>query len=158
MTRCNIAFRGLAGALAGGFLAACASGQAGVRQAATQEGVYRFTERLTDATPPVLLEGILTVTADTIELTMSPGPCRYEPTGPQTVVRYDCGGVVVSIDRTQPLNRTSYVTSVMVRVPVRTCVAVENTPQGQRCVRYANTYEERRVTRSGRLRLLRIAE
>src|SRR5829696_405394 len=65
----------------------------------SQTGTFRFLERVGESAPVIVLEGILTVTADTIELDLSPGPCRYdEQSAGSSVIRYRCADVSISID------------------------------------------------------------
>jgi hypothetical protein len=145
-------------------LTACGASTPRPRELAdSQLGTFRFLERVggsdRSGAAAVTLEGILTITRDTIEVNMTPGPCRYEDQSRSSLfIRYKCADVFVSVDRANPLNRSSYWMSVLERVPVRVCARYGTNAAGnQVCVAYTNTYEERRVNRSGRLLLNRIA-
>lgn len=122
-------------------------------------GSFQFTERISDATPAILLLGTITVTEDTIsaELESPGGLCRYDKTASSTTsIRYHCGEVLLSIDRNMP-TRTSYSLPATVMVSTRECVRYVGTESGRTCAQWRDKLEERRVLRTGRLILNRVS-
>ena len=122
----------------------------------SQLGSYRFLERVGGAQGEII-QGTVTIASDTVVIDMSPGPCSYEDRSiASTNISYRCAGVLVSFDRSNPLMRAYYSMSILERVPVRVCVRYVTNASGQQvCAQYGTDYEERRVQRSGTLRLLR---
>lgn len=121
-----------------------------------QLGSYRFLERV-GGTQGEIIQGTVTIARDTITIDMSPGPCSYEDRSrTSTNISYRCAGVLVGFDRTNPLMRAYYSTSVLERVPVRVCIRYATNSSGQQvCAQFGTDYEERRVQKSGLLRLQR---
>ena len=126
----------------------------------SQLGSYRFLERVGGSgtsSQGEILQGTVTISHDTVIVDMSPGPCAYEDRSrTSTNISYRCAGVLVGFDRTNPLMRAYYSTSILERVPVRVCVRYVTNAAGQQvCAQYGTDYEERRVQKSGLLRLQR---
>lgn len=156
-----------AGLLLGGLLlaisaAACASSAAagGATQAgvdpATRFGTYRFSERVPETSPQnLVLEGTVTITADTADFDMVPGPCRYAQPSQQsrTAWRYQCGDVAISIDREDP-TRINYSLTAIVAVSRNVCVARD---ANGNCLQFEVQKEEVPQRRSGRLRLIKVS-
>ncbi|HYC50634.1 MAG TPA: hypothetical protein VEB19_05925 [Gemmatimonadaceae bacterium] len=125
----------------------------------SQLGTYDFLERITGgnalAAQGEVLQGTVTILRDSVIVDMSPGPCSYEirsATSPS--ISYRCAGVLVTFDRSNPVLRANYNTSVIERVPVRVCVRYATNSSGQQvCTQWGTDYEERRATRTGTLRL-----
>lgn len=150
----------LGGLMVATVAAACASSAAagGATPASTDPGArlgsYRFTERVPETKPQnIILEGTVTVRADTVDFDMVPGPCRYAQPSQQsrTAWRYQCGDVAISIDRQDP-TKINYALTAIVAVEKNVCV--ERSPAGQ-CLRYEIQKEEVPQRRTGRLRLIK---
>jgi hypothetical protein len=141
-------------------LVACRAPQTRTTPMASDKlGSFQFTERISDATPAILLLGTITVTEDTVsaELESPGGLCRYDKTSSSTTfIRYHCGEVLLSIDRNQP-TRTWYSLPATVMVNTRQCVRYVTTESGRTCAQWGNKPEERRVLRTGRLMLNRVS-
>jgi hypothetical protein len=138
-------------------LAACSAPAARLQSLPeSQRGSYRFLERV-GGTQSEIIQGTVTIELDTVFIDMSPGPCSYEDRSiASTNISYRCAGVLVSFDRTNPLMRAYYSMSIIERVPVRVCVRYVTNSSGQQvCAQYGTDYEERRVQKSGLLRLQR---
>jgi hypothetical protein len=135
----------------GAQLAACASARG---PASPPEGTYRFTERVAQASSDLTIEGELHLRRDTIQLDYQRGICRYDAQSSNGLrIMYRCGEAVFSIDRRDPLNRTTYAVPVTVLVPVRSCVRYTTTADGRSvCAQWQTVNEERRVLRTGFLR------
>lgn len=126
---------------------------------AQRNGVFRFSERVPDTSPnTIILEGRVTVTADTVDFDMVPGPCRYAQPSQQsrTAFIYHCGDVNVSIDRVDP-SRINYSLQTRIQTMVTKCAEYAVVNRVNTCVRTERVPEEEQVRRSGRLRLIRVS-
>jgi hypothetical protein len=143
-------------AISGGCLPSSPRGSA---VPASRVGVFRFLERVPDASPPVTLEGEITVEPDTILLDAAPGPCHYdEVRSRSTTVVYRCGvDILLYFDRDNPIDRARYSLVTTVQVAVRTCARYTMTTDGRRiCAQTRTEMVPRQVQRSGRLRPQRV--
>jgi hypothetical protein len=126
---------------------------------ASRVGIFRFLERVPDASPPVILEGEITVEPDTILVDAAPGPCRYDGLRSRsTTVVYRCGiDVALYFDRDNPIDRAQYSLVTTVQVPFRTCTRYTMTTDGRRiCAQTRTEMVPREVRREGRLRMERV--
>lgn len=120
----------------------------------SQAGTYRFAERLNEASPPVTIEGTVTIAGGLAELDLHSRLCRSDERSSSSFAIFDCGDVSVSVD--VRMYRASYSVATMRRYTVRECVEYRTTREGTSvCVRYATRYEERPARLSGRLNLIR---
>lgn len=120
-------------------------------QEAMQPGTYRFTERVA-GNPPIVLEGDLTFTGDSVWVKALWAQCDWSSRTTRSVLRYECGRVVLSFDRFDPVRRASYETPVTVLERVEVCEEYAVNERGQRvCVRMKRETVEREVTRQGRI-------
>jgi len=121
-------------------------------------GTYRFTERI-NGNPPIVLEGDITYTGDSLWVTAEWATCLWSSGTTRTVLRYECGRVLLSFDRIDPLRRADYSSPVMILERVEVCEEYTVNAAGQRvCARMKRDMVEREVTRQGRLRLRREGE
>lgn len=124
-------------------------------QEAMLPGTYRFAERL-QGNPPVVLEGELDFTGDSVWVRANWAGCFWSPQTTRSVLRYECGGVVLSFDRVDLIRRANYSAPVTVLERVEVCEEYTVNAQGQRvCARMKRGMVEREVTRQGRLSLRR---
>jgi hypothetical protein len=119
-------------------------------------GVYHFVERVAASgnADALVLEGELTVLADTVTVDATPGPCRYDTTstsaGPFV---YRCAEVTLSFDRSDPVRRASYSLRTIALQPQTTCVRYATDASGRtNCAESKTVQVERSVMRSGQLR------
>lgn len=123
----------------------------------TELGTFRFAQRVQETSPAVTLEGTVEITRDSVTIDMTPGPCRYDELSSRntTFRRYQCADVIITVDRVHPATRVGYALTTNVQVPVRTCVRYGTGDAARQCLQYLNSLEDRRVWRTGRLRLSR---
>ncbi|MCL4866910.1 MAG: hypothetical protein KJZ47_13530 [Gemmatimonadales bacterium] len=119
----------------------------------SQHGTFRFTDRVSAASPTIVVEGEFTIRADTILAQVTSGNCR--PTIPPSTqsFRFDCGQVSLAFDRYSPLQRGSYSVQGTAMEMRRVCVRfVPNSSGQQVCVQYGQ--ESVQVVRNfgGRIR------
>jgi hypothetical protein len=68
------------------------------------------------------------------------------------VLRYECGRVVLSFDRVDPIRRANYTAPVTVIERVQICEQYAGGPNGRGvCVQARSEVVEREVTRQGRI-------
>jgi hypothetical protein len=113
---------------------------------------YRFVERL-GGTPPVILEGTFTIAGDTVWVEANWGECLWSQSSSKTRLAYECGRVLITFDRIDPLNRADYQAPVTVNERVEVCEEYTVNASGQRvCTSMKRDLVEKEVTRSGRFR------
>jgi len=101
-----------------------------------------------------MLEGDFTILSDTLLVTATPGPCRYDmrTTGVGRMI-YQCADITLTFDRKDPLRHPEYSVSAVVTQPVRTC-AQQRGDGG--CARYVMEQVERTVRRTGVLHPVKV--
>lgn len=145
-----------------GALTACASSSAASAAGTPSprpilDGKYSFSERPVSTAPAI--EGTLMVVADTVLVDLLSGPCRsiLEPSTRPRGLAYDCADVTLYFDRDDPVNRASYSMQTTVTDKKNVCVRYGTNAQGQQiCLENKIETVERKVTKSGRLRLHRL--
>lgn len=121
---------------------------------ASQHGTFRFSERVAESSPQLVVEGVFTVTADTIVVDESnPGPCFPIVPASTQVIRYRCGPLVLGFDRRQPLLRSGYTIAGTALESQRVCIRTTISPTGQViCAQYGQERVQVARTFSGRIR------
>jgi hypothetical protein len=123
--------------------------------AAAQEpmlpGSYRFTERVA-GNPPIILEGDIEFTGDSIWVKALWASCLWSSSTTTSVLRYECGRVVLSFDRIDLMRRANYSTHVTILERVEVCEEYTVNASGQRvCARIKRDMVEREVTKTARI-------
>jgi len=119
----------------------------------SQFGTYRFSDRVHEANPPIVVEGEFTIRADTILASVTTGICQPEIPPQTQSFTFQCGPVTLSFDRRNPLQRATYEVQGTAMVLRRECLRYEPGRSGiSVCVAY--TQEEVQVVRtfSGQIR------
>lgn len=118
-------------------------------------GAYRFEETVS---PGVHLDGRFLVQADTIELELKTADCRGETEASLQWMKYSCGPEVrIYFDRLNPVQRVTYAATVLITETRSVCWRFVTDAHGQRvCAEYRREPYQRSVTRSGRLRPVKI--
>ena len=124
----------------------------------SQHGTFRFSDRVYEASPSIVVEGEFTVRADTIMAEVTSGNCQ--PIIPASTQSYGfrCGQVSLSFDRRNPLQRANYSVQGTAMVSQRVCKRyVTNTSGQQVCVEFGQ--ETVQVVRNfgGRIRPIPIS-
>lgn len=102
-----------------------------------QHGRYRFSDRISAASPTIIVEGEFTIEADTIKVGVSTGVCQPVIPPSTQSFRFRCGEMTLSFDRRNPLQRSSYAVQGTAMVQQRVCVRfVPNSSGQQVCVQY----------------------
>ena len=136
-------------------IAGCASGSWRTDTTANANGTYKFSQRISDAIPPVMLEGFIIVAGREVEVQMNGINCRLDQRSTRTSALFDCEAAMIRVDRGSPQTQTSYTVETTRRRPVRECVQYSTTLAGERvCVRWGTRYEESLGTLTGPLRLV----
>lgn len=103
----------------------------------SQHGNFRFSDRVSQASPTIIVEGEFTVQADTILVSVSTGICQPVVPPSTQSYRFRCGEMTLSFDRRNPLQRSSYSVQGTGMVQQRVCVRfVPNSSGQQVCVQY----------------------
>lgn len=118
-------------------------------------GAYRFEEQVS---PGVHLDGRFMVQADTIEVELKTADCRSETSVSPQRLTYSCGPEVrISFERFNPIQRAFYAANVLITETRRVCARYVKDNHGERvCAEYRSESYQRAVTRSGRLRPVKI--
>ncbi|MDZ4675379.1 MAG: hypothetical protein SGI84_13055 [Gemmatimonadota bacterium] len=109
----------------------------------SQHGSFRFSDRISQASPTIIVEGEFTVQADTIIVGVSTGICQpIIPPSTQSY-RYRCGQMTLSFDRRNPLQRASYSVEGTAMETVRVCLRYTTNPNGQTiCAAYGQETQQ----------------
>ena len=125
-------------------------------------GTYTFSERLPSARPAesTIFEGQFTVLVDTVLLDATPGPCRYDREASNgSAIRYRCGDVSVAFDRKDPVEKATYVVSVLIIDQQRSCpsgTARRGCPSVGGASGSSNVTPDRTELKTGRLNAKRV--
>ncbi len=137
-----------------GLLMACGSNAVQLRPIPeSQFGTYRFTDRVSAASPTIVVEGEFTIQADTIVAGVTLGSCQPMIPPSTQSFNFRCGQVSLSFDRRNPLQRATYSVEGTAIELQRVCVRFTVNQSGQQiCVQYGN--ERVQVARNfgGRIR------
>lgn len=122
----------------GGFLLACGSNVYQFRPIpVSQHGTFRFTDRVSDASPTITVEGEFVVQADTILPGVTAGFCQPVIPPSTQAFNFRCGNVSLSFDRLNPLQRATYAVQGTAMELQRVCRRFVPNQFGQQvCVQY----------------------
>lgn len=119
----------------------------------SRQGTFRFVERVEGSSPEILVEGEVSVRADTVLVSVNTGLCQPALVTNSQEFRVRCGELALSFDRRNPAQRASYAVQgrgfEMQRVCRRTTTASNGRPV---CIEFGQELVEVERTFIGRLR------
>lgn len=119
----------------------------------SRQGTFRFVERVEGSSPEILVEGEVTVRADTVEVRVNTGLCQPALVADSQEFRFRCGELALAFDRRNPVQRASYAVEgrgfEVQRVCRRTATGSDGRPV---CVEYGRELVEVEKIFTGRLR------
>ena len=117
-------------------------------------GTYRFEAK---SGTTILSQGFLTVTADSVTIDATPGPCKPIVNSSRSrPIAYDCGTVRIEFDRIRPLSRSYVHGSKTVTEFTRVCQIEQRNARGQIvCAKWGNESSEREVSVKAVLRIIK---
>lgn len=117
-------------------------------------GTYRYEAR---SGSTIISQGTFTVTADSVIVEATPGPCRpVVGSSKAGAIRYDCGHVTLAFDRVRPLTRShAYSSKTMIeKRPV--CMVEGRDAQGRTiCVKMGNESYEKEFPVTALIRVIK---
>jgi hypothetical protein len=119
----------------------------------SRQGTFRFMERVEGSSPEILVEGEVSVFADTVEVRVNTGLCQPALVANSQEFRFRCGELALSFDRRNPAQRANYAVQgrgfEVQRVCRRTATGSDGRPV---CIEYGRELVEVERTFTGRLR------
>jgi hypothetical protein len=120
----------------------------------TAYGTHPFKEVLSNANPPMTLEGSVLLLPDTVMMTLGGKSCSPDPANrSEFVFGFDCGEFNFKFSKTNPLRANSYRVPTTVWQMRQVCVATRTNPttMAEICSRYGQERVETRVVLQGSL-------
>lgn len=137
-----------------GLIAACGSSVHLTRPIpVSQHGTFRFTDRVSNATPSITIEGEFTIQADTIRPGVTSGFCQPVIPPSTQFFHFRCGAVSLSFDRENPLQRATYSVQGTAMEVRRICVRFGTNAAGQQvCTQFGQESVQVERNFGGRIR------
>jgi hypothetical protein len=120
------------------------------------DGAYPFKQVITNANPPMTLEGTVIIMPDTVVMTLSGKSCSPEARSSPTTLGYVCGQYGFWFNRENPLRTNRYNVPTMIWRTRPVCDQYRENPttKAEQCVRYRQERYESRTVISGALTFL----